>query len=110
MKALFVPLFASVFMFISQYSSLAQSSNSSARTDIMLEKLLNQYPEYFSRIMQNPDSFKVQIIYTQINRDAHNNPSFTNYYYHVDSNKYFYPASTVKLPVALLALQKINEL
>jgi hypothetical protein len=110
MKVLFVPLFASVFMFISQYSSLAQSSNSSARTDIMLEKLLNQYPEYFRRIIQNPDSFKVQIIYTQINRDAHNNPSFTNYYYHVDSNKYFYPASTVKLPVALLALQKINEL
>jgi len=28
----------------------------------------------------------------------------------VDSTKYFYPASTVKLPIALLALEKLNQL
>ncbi|MEO6456341.1 MAG: serine hydrolase, partial [Ginsengibacter sp.] len=32
------------------------------------------------------------------------------YYFNADTFKYFYPASTVKLPVALLTLQKLNEL
>ncbi len=93
-----------------QYSGISQPASSSAKTDVLLENLLKKYPEYFSKILQKRDSFKVQIIYTQIDRDAHNNPSFKNYYFNVDSLKYFYPASTVKLPTALLSLQKINEL
>jgi len=75
-----------------------------------LENLLQQYPQYFEKILKGRDSLKVQIIYTQIDRDASNEPSFTDYYFNVDSTNYFYPASTVKMPVALLALQKINEL
>jgi hypothetical protein len=78
--------------------------------DSLIENLLRQHPEYFLRILSNRDSFKVQIIYTQINRDASNNPSFKDYFFNVDSSKYFYPASTVKMPVALLALQKLREL
>ena len=27
----------------------------------------------------------------------------------MDANQYFYPASTVKLPIALFALEKLNE-
>ena len=54
--------------------------------------------------------YKVQIIYTQINRDAKNLPSFKNYTYGLDSNNYFYPASTVKLPTSIFALEKINQL
>jgi hypothetical protein len=88
----------------------APSQSSLNRTDPFLQNLLKQYPDYFARIIQNRDSFKVQIIYTQIDRDAQNNPSFTHYYFNVDSTKYFYPASTIKLPIALLSLQKINEL
>jgi hypothetical protein len=80
------------------------------KNDKFLEQLMRQYPMYFGKILDYPDSFKVQIIYTQIDRDSNNNPSFSDYYYGVDSTKYFYPASTVKLPVALLSLQKINEL
>jgi len=75
-----------------------------------LEELMKKYPQYFDFILQHRDSLKVQIIYTQINRDIHNNPSFKNYYFNVNPDKYFYPASSVKLPVALLALQKLNEL
>jgi len=71
---------------------------------------MKKYPEYFSNILQNRDSLRVQIIYTQINRSAQNKPSFTNYYFDVNDSDYFYPASTVKMPVALLALQKIHEL
>jgi len=39
-----------------------------------------------------------------------NEPSFTDYTFNLTPNNYFYPASTVKLPVALLALEKLNDL
>jgi hypothetical protein len=52
----------------------------------------------------------VQILYTQIDRDANNRPSFRSYRYRVDRNAYFYPASTVKMPAVLLALEKLNQL
>ncbi len=78
--------------------------------DHFLEDLMKQYPQYFNNILQKRDSLKVQIIYTQINRDANNNPTFKDFYFNVNPDKYFYPASTVKLPVALLALQRLNEL
>jgi hypothetical protein len=61
-------------------------------------------------ILKKKDTLEVQIIYTQINRDAQNKPSFKSFYFHVDSTHYFYPASTVKLPMVLLALEKLNQL
>ena len=77
---------------------------------VFLEKLLNKYPNYFAKILQNKNYYRVQIIYTRIERDAHNNPSFRNYHFNVNRGTYFYPASTVKMPVALLAMQKLKEL
>ena len=61
-------------------------------------------------ILRKPDSYDLQIIYTRIDRDASGKPSFSTFYHHVDSARYFYPASTVKMPLALLALEKINHL
>ncbi|MCX8481466.1 MAG: serine hydrolase, partial [Sediminibacterium sp.] len=46
----------------------------------------------------------------QINRDKNNIPSFTDYTFNVDKKNYFYPASTVKMPLAFLALEKLNDL
>lgn len=60
--------------------------------------------------MSHPDSFQYQIIYTQINRDKNNKPHFKNYFVHVNREQYFNPASTVKLPTALAALEKVNEM
>lgn len=81
-----------------------------SKTDSFLVNLLEEYPQYFDTVLKNKKAWNVQIIYTQVNRNENNIPSFTNYYFNVDSSKYFYPASTVKLPIALLALQKLNEL
>lgn len=78
--------------------------------DPFLENLLRKHPEQFGAILENPDSFRVQIIYTRIDRKQHNKPVFTDYKYRVNPEEYFYPASTVKMPVALLALQRIHEL
>lgn len=75
-----------------------------------LHRVFNDNPKWFSRIESNPDSFRVQIIYTQINRNKKNKPSFKEFSYRLNKEEYFYPASTVKMPIALLALEKINEL
>lgn len=61
-------------------------------------------------ILNNPDSFSYQFIYTQINRDKHNLPSFKHHHLRVDKNRYFNPASMVKMPLAFLALEKLNSL
>lgn len=75
-----------------------------------IESLLQQYPQYFGEILKNRDAQNVQIIYTQINRGAIGTPDLIHHYFNVNPAKYFYPASTVKLPIVLLALQKLNEL
>jgi hypothetical protein len=76
----------------------------------LVEKLMTKHPSRFRNILKDRDTLEVQIIYTQINRDSLNQPHFRSFYFHVDSTKYFYPASTVKLPIALLALEKLNRL
>jgi hypothetical protein len=80
------------------------------KTDSFLVNLLRSYPGKFDSILNNRNRWNVQVIYTRIDRNAANKPSFTNYYFNVNPETYYYPASTVKLPVALLALQKLNEL
>lgn len=77
---------------------------------LFLSQLLHQYPQYFDSLLQQQDTWRIQVIYTKIDRDKNNLPSFTHYYYGVNPDQYFYPASTVKMPVAALALQKINQL
>ena len=61
-------------------------------------------------ILNNQETFRYQLIYTKINRNRDNKPNFTHYYLNVDDELYFYPASMVKLPTALVALEKINAL
>ena len=78
--------------------------------DGSLETLLAAQPERFATVLDNADEHRVQIIYTQIDRDASNRPSFRSFTYRLDEDEYFYPASTVKLPTAALALEKINDL
>jgi len=82
-----------------------------AKTDAWLEQLLrSRASPLLQHILDMPDTFRYQLIYTQINRDKHNLPHFKNYYLHADKGQYFNPASTVKLPVVLCALEKLHEL
>ena len=76
----------------------------------LIEQLLLQNKSKFEAVVNNPAKFELQIIYTQIDRDKHNVPYFTEYKYRVDKSQYFYPASSIKFPAAVLALHKINEL
>ncbi|MER3464087.1 MAG: hypothetical protein C4329_06410 [Chitinophagaceae bacterium] len=81
------------------------------RTDSFLLNLLYRvnHPA-INKVINDPQTYRVQIIYTQINRDKHNKPSFTNYYFNFDPELYFNPASTVKMPLAFLSLEKLNQI
>jgi len=75
-----------------------------------LEQALSNSEPGVSKILEIAEKHEVQIRYTQIKRGENNLPEFTTYSLFEDSETYFYPASTAKLPVAALALQRIREL
>ncbi len=54
------------------------------------------------------ESYEVQIQYSRIQRE-NNAITFTDYNFQVNDSSYFYPASTVKFPIAVLALEKISN-
>ncbi|MDQ6609091.1 MAG: class A beta-lactamase-related serine hydrolase [Bacteroidota bacterium] len=81
-----------------------------ANSDTLLANLLNRYPQYFDSLVKNKEQWRIQIIYTQVDRGLNNVPILTHHYYDVNPGRYFYPASTVKLPGAIMALQRLNEL
>jgi hypothetical protein len=76
----------------------------------VIEELLQSRPDLFGQVLENIDAHEVQILYTRIDRDEHNRPHFRTYSFRLDPSAYFYPASSIKLPAAVLALEKINLL
>ena len=75
-----------------------------------LRLILEKQGPGMDSILSKVDRYQVQIIYTQIDRDANNFPSFRSFTYNLDTNLYYYPASMVKMPVAFLALEKLNQI
>ncbi|HET6253853.1 MAG TPA: serine hydrolase [Puia sp.] len=81
------------------------------KTDSFLVSLLRTHASpALLHVLDHPDSFRYQLIYTRIDRDKHNLPHFHNFYYRVNSLDYFNPASTVKMPLAFLSLEKMDSL
>ncbi len=77
--------------------------------DAFFEELFKAYPGAFDTVLKYRNELNLQVIYTEINRGANGIPDLKNYYFNLRNARYFYPASCVKLPVVLLALQKLNE-
>lgn len=74
----------------------------------LLDQALASSHENIRRVMDSVADYEVQIRYTQIHRQ-HDSVAFTTYDFQVNDNTYFYPASTVKFPAAVAALEKLNE-
>ncbi|MBK7097334.1 MAG: serine hydrolase [Sphingobacteriales bacterium] len=97
--------FFTIFIFLIMSVSYAQ-----VKSDVWLENLIRKEASpLLQSVLNQPDTFRYQIIYTKIDRDKKNKPNFKNYYLHVDRALYFYPASMVKLPVALASLEMLNS-
>lgn len=69
---------------------------------------LDNYP-VLKNVLDSADTYQVQILFTRIDRNEHMNPLMETYSFNLDDERYFYPASTVKLPVAILALEWLEE-
>jgi len=72
--------------------------------------ILNSKIPEIKKIKNNLSNHEVQILYSSIQRDSLGKPLFEEFSYNLDKNYYYYPASTVKLPISILAIQKINYL
>ena len=76
----------------------------------LLADILAQDAPFFDSLIQQSNKYQIQIIYTQVNRDENNYPRFQTHTFGAGEYLYFYPASTVKMPIAFLALEKLNQL
>lgn len=83
-------------------------SSCQEKTQVPFQDGLERFP-VLKKVLSAPEKFQVQIIYTRIDRNEHGNPLFTDFSFRLDDEHYFYPASTVKLPIALLALEWLKE-
>ena len=72
--------------------------------------LWNSQEPAIERVLSNLEAHEIQILYTKIDRNTTGTPSFESFGFQENPNQYFYPASTVKMTVAILALQKIRKL
>ncbi|SDB20051.1 Beta-lactamase enzyme family protein [Flavobacteriaceae bacterium MAR_2010_188] len=74
-----------------------------------IEAALNSNDDIMKKVLEEPSNYELQIKLSTINRE-NESVSFDDFEYRVDDRDYFYPASTVKFPIALLALEKIDSL
>ena len=66
--------------------------------------------QYIQKVISDPAAFELQIHYSR--RSLADQTEFEDYQYSYALNQkkpYFYPASTVKLPASIFALEKLNE-
>ena len=75
-----------------------------------IELIIKKRAPQLKPIYKNKENHNLQILYTKVVRDSLGMPSFIQYDYQADNNVYLYTASTMKLPIVALTLQKINEL
>ncbi|MDR2383436.1 MAG: serine hydrolase [Prevotellaceae bacterium] len=97
--------YIAAFIFLINSNNYAQSQKKNTK---LLPKLLKN-ERLFDSILTKSNDYEVQIIYTKIKREK-DKINYIDYHYNVNKNKYFYPSTTVFLPIATLTLEKINEL
>ena len=77
-------------------------------TDPLANALSSEDPK-IKKVMDHLDKHEIQVRYTRIDR-KNDSIIFTDFDFQVDKNNYFYPASTVKFPAAVAALEKLNTI
>jgi hypothetical protein len=86
------------------------SEHVSAQVKDPLDSLLRaDTSALIKKILANPDKYRVQIIYSQIDYST-KNPTIKDYSFRLRPEEYFYPASLVKLPLSALALERLNNM
>lgn len=76
--------------------------------DTLLRHILKGKDPLIDQVLNNPSKFEFQLIYTQIKRDQ-KQIAFEEHSINKDS-AYFYPASLIKFPLAIVALEYLDSL
>ncbi len=76
----------------------------------LLMKLFNGGSELFFEVIAHPEKYKYQIIYSEINYNKRGRPELNTHYFQYNKSEYLYPASLVKLPISLIALEKLRKM
>ena len=66
--------------------------------------------EFVRKIIKDKDNYEIQILYTEVSKNNLGQTEFKDFQFQLNDEQYFYPASTIKLPIAIMTLSKINEL
>lgn len=91
--------FTAFLIFISSFLLQAQKTDKAFKSILKKNKKL-------SSVLSNPSAYGVQIMYTSV-KDGKPGKTLS---YNLSDKNYFYPASTIKLPAVLLALEKLNKM
>ena len=91
------------------FLSILLMTCSESKDSPLLERIILSLKNDFPGIVSNPTKHRLQVLYTQVDRDKNNNPNFTTHSFRLRPKEYFYPASTTKFPIAVLALEKANQ-
>ncbi len=86
------------------------ASSQDGRDIDLLEHLMQKNKPVFDSVLKHREDWNVQIIYSSIRHKGKSKLILNDHFFNVDDQRYYYPASTVKLPIVLLSLQKLNEL
>ena len=104
---LLLALLTNHFVLASQLPTIASTTKvPAATTPSLLQQWLLQGP--YAALAAQPAQYRLQIRLTEIKRRPNQPIRLTDHSYRVDA-EYFYPASSVKLPVAVLALEFLQQ-
>ena len=75
-----------------------------------LSEIMRSEAPKIKQIAKQLKQHQVQLLYVAINSENPQQPKYKEYRFQQEDSLYFYPASTVKLPIAVLAMEKLNQL
>ena len=97
------------FFYIIAITTLLFSCATYTEDPDLLKMALASDNSKIRNVMDSLAQYELQVRYTQIDR-IKDSIIFTDYNFQVNDSNYFYPASTVKILTAVLALEKLNEM
>jgi len=75
----------------------------------VFDDIFQEGSDQFNSVIEEKKKFEVQILFSPIERHE-DSIAIEDHFFNYRPGEYFYPASTVKMPVAFMALQKLEEL
>jgi len=97
-------------LFITAFIGFPWFCPAQTRDTGFLKNLLTRADPFLDTLLKHASQYEIMILYTRVDRDAKQRPHFITFSLNYDSLRYFYPASTVKLPTAILSLEKLHAL